>query len=140
MTTRRTVDITVDAYDAPGLIAVARERERQRDLGHDDAMTGKGFGMPMKRVFRKARASYIGIATPDAFRELNEEGESVVGVMLEEVAESVEELMKLDDIGYRKGDVFAREHSEAAEVELFQAAAVMVRIASKLRAEREGST
>jgi hypothetical protein len=135
---RRTVDITVDAYDAPSLIAVARERERQRDIGHDDAMTGEGCGMPMKRVFRKARASYIGIATPDVFRELNGERESIVGVMLEEVSEAVEELMKLDDIGYREGDMVARERSEAAETELTQAAAVMLRIASKLRAERLG--
>lgn len=138
MTTRRRVDITVDAYDAPGLVAVARERERQRALGHDDAMIGEGCGMPMRRVFRKTRASYVGIAPPSAFRELNAERESVVGVMLEEVSEAVEELTRLEQIGYREGDVFARDHSEAAETELFQAAAVCVRIAMKLRADRLG--
>ena len=34
--TRRTVDITVDAYDAPALIELAKRRAHQRALGHAD--------------------------------------------------------------------------------------------------------
>jgi hypothetical protein len=135
---RRTVDITVDAYDAPSLIAVARERERQRDLGHDDAM-----GMPLVRVLREAwelrlgrpSVGHMGIACASVFRAANDQGRvSCATVMLEEVAESVEELMELELMG----DAERRRKSEAAEVELTQAAAVMLRIASKLRAERQG--
>mgnify|MGYP000458705343 CR=1 FL=1 len=131
--TRRTVDITVDAYDAPGLIAVARERERQRALGHDDAMQ-----LPLVRDFDPhcCGPSY-GIACVEFFRDQNDRGRmSCVSVMLEEVCEAVDELEELQLMDY----IERRRKSEAAEVELFQAAAVMVRIASKLRAEREGST
>jgi hypothetical protein len=133
---RRTVDITVDAYDAPSLIAVARERERQRELGHDDAME-----MPIVRVLREipsmrlARPSigYMGIACASVFRTANDQGRvSCATVMLEEVAEAVEELMELELMG----DAERRRKSEAAEVELTQGAAVMLRIASKLRAAR----
>jgi hypothetical protein len=128
---RRTVDITVDAYDAPSLIAVARERERQRELGHDDAME-----MPIVRVLREIQSiGHMGIACASVFRAANDQGRvSCATVMLEEVAESVEELMELELMG----DAERRRRSEAAEVELTQAAAVMLRIASKLRAERLG--
>lgn len=36
MTTRRTADITVDAYDAPMLAALAKRLEHIRSLGHAD--------------------------------------------------------------------------------------------------------
>lgn len=129
MTTRRRVDITVDAYDAPGLIAVARERERQRDLGHDDAMETS-----LVRVLREIPSiGHMGIANAAVFRAANDQGRtSCATVMLEEVAEAVEELMELELMGGAE----RRRKSEAAEVELFQAAAVMVRIATKLRADR----
>lgn len=128
---RRTVDITVDAYDAPGLIAVARERERQRTLGHDDAM-----GMPLASLLREIPSiGHMGIASAAVFRAANDQGRaSCATVMLEEVAEAVEELMELELMGAAE----RRRKSEVAEVELFQAAAVMVRIATKLRAERLG--
>ena len=131
MTTRPTVDITVDAYDAPSLIAVARERERQRDLGHDDAM-----GMSLVRTLDPYYCGpSMGIAAAQAFRVANDTGRmSCMSIMLEEVAESVEELMELELMG----DAERRRKSEAAEVELTQAAAVMLRVASKLRAERLG--
>jgi hypothetical protein len=133
MTARRTVDITVDAYDAPGLIAVARERERQRDLGHDDAM-----GMPLMRELNPYYCgSALGIDHTARFRCANDDRGviSCVSVMLEEVREAVDELTELELIG----EAERRRKSEAAEVELTQAAAVMLRIASKLRAERLGN-
>jgi hypothetical protein len=131
MTARRTVDVTVDAYDAPSLIAVARERERQRDLGHDDAMD-----MSLVRVLREIPSiGHMGIACASVFRAANDQGHiSCATVMLEEVAEATEELMELELMG----DAQRRRKSEAAEIELTQAAAVMLRIASRLRAERLG--
>ena len=109
--TRPTVDITVDAYDAPGLIAVARERERQRDLGHAD-----------EAIPRLAHC-YV----------------SCESLLLEEFEEALYEMRGADGGGpLWIQDARLREearvlHLRDAVTELHQLAALALRIASKMQ-------
>ena len=115
--TRRTVDITVDAYDAPGLIAVARERERQRSLGHKD-----GAIPPMKHP-------KILISHARYFQRVNEERESCESVLLEEVSEAVEELFTASTAS---DDAAVARAMRRASEELVQVAATALRFATAL--------
>lgn len=115
--TRRTVDITVDAYDAPGLIAVARERERQRELGHAD-----GAIPPMKHPT-------ILISHARYFQRVNAERESCESVLLEEVSEAVEELFTASTASDDSAAAHAMRH---ASEELVQVAATALRFATAI--------
>jgi hypothetical protein len=126
--TRRTVDITVDAYDAPGLIAVARERERQRDLGHaDDALPCFAHGYDLSPL------------DLDDIRERNDSGDvSCESLLLEEFEESIYELRGADFGPLWIQDADEREeariqHLRDAATELHQLAALALRVASKMQ-------
>ena len=136
--TRRTVDITVDAYDAPGLIAVARERERQRELGHaDDAIPCFAHGYDLSPL------------DIDDIRERNDSGDvSCESLLLEEFEEVICEMRGADNGPLWIEDAEEREearvqHQRDAVTELHQLAALALRIASKMQCDinaREGST
>ena len=129
---RRTVDITVDAYDAPGLIAVARERERQRDLGHaDDAIP------------RLVHNHDLSLWSLDDLRLVNDDNQvneesSCESLLREELEEALYEMRGADG-----GQLWIQEFEERAEVraqnqrdaviELHQLAALALRIASKMQ-------
>lgn len=129
--TRRTVDITVDAYDAPSLIAVARERERQRELGHADGA--------IPRLVHDHDLSLCGL---DDLRLINDDGQvneeaSCESLLREEFEEALYELRGADF-----GPLWIQEFEERAEarvqhrrdavIELRQLAALALRIASAI--------
>jgi hypothetical protein len=127
---RRTVDITVDAYDAPSLIAVARERERQRELGHaDGAIPCFAHGYDL---------------TPldlEDIRERNDSGDvSCESLLTEEFEETIYELRGAD---FGPLWIFDNKEREEARIqhlrngvtELHQLAALALRIASKMQCD-----
>ena len=127
--TRPTVGITVDAYDAPGLIAVARERERQRDLGHAD-----------EAIPRLAHCYDLSCLDLDDIRERNDSGDvSCESLLLEEFEEALYEMRGADGGGpLWIQDARLREearvlHLRDAVTELHQLAALALRIASKMQ-------
>ena len=127
MTARRTVDITVDAYDAPSLIAVARERERQRDLGHaDDALPCFAHGYDLSPL------------DLDDIRQRNDSGDvSCESLLTEEFEEAIYELRGAD---FGPLWIFDDEEREEARIQhlrngvtkLHQLAALALRVASKM--------
>ncbi len=116
--TRRTVDITVDAYDAPALIALAKRREHQRALGHDDA---ERMGFPAAwficRVgeYASPRCSAARIKRIRSSQEHEGRVDADV-VLMGEVAEVLEAKTDAERI-----------------YELLDVAAVCVRVASKMQ-------
>ena len=112
--TRRTVDITVDAYDAPTLAALAKRRDHQRALGHADDSTSR-----FSAGFRVAFHGDL-LTASELKRQREEEFAACEGsaltVLLGEVAEAIE----------------ARTTEERI-YELLDVAAVCLRIASKMQ-------
>jgi hypothetical protein len=132
MTARRTVDITVDAYDAPSLIAVARERERQRSLGHADGA--------IPRLVHDHDLSLCGL---DDLRLINDDGQvneeaSCESLLREELEEALYEMRGAEPGGplwiqdaERREDARIQ-HQRDAAIELRQLAALALRIASAI--------
>ena len=129
--TRRTVDSTAGAYDAPGLIAVARERDRQRELGHDDS----NIPLLTHSIRLIPHARY--------FQRINEDDVSCESVILEEVSETFEELLTAAEA---KTDAQKAHAMHRAAEGFVQVAAASLRFASELKRRaddidaREGST
>ena len=128
--TRRTVDITVDAYDAPMFAALAKRRDHQRALGHTDDERMNFMG----RNWLLARRGYDGIQWQNAkrckgIRQLQERmrhhgAMDSDTILMGEVAEVLE--AKTD---------------EERIYELLDVAAVCIRLASKMQCDidaREG--
>lgn len=111
--TRPTVDITVDAADAPMLAALAKRRDHQRALGHADD------GLP--NWHDELRIFEIGWWTPvqhsaASLKRLREAYTTADRILLGEIAEVLE-----------------AETDEARIYELLDVAAVCLRIASKMQ-------
>ena len=118
MTTRPTVDITVDAADAPMLAALAKRRDYQRALGHeDDERMGFPAAWSICRVgeYGSPRCSAARIKRIRSSQEHEGRVDGDV-VLMGEIAEVLE-----------------AETDEARIYELLDVAAVCLRIASKMQ-------
>ena len=126
MTKRRTVDITVDAYDAPMLAALAKRLVHIRSLGH-----------PEPRIASR----------PQAWR-ISAHGEELDAAAIKEMRE---EQAYADDDGPEALTILMGEVAEVIEArcpqylvdECIDVAAVCTRIAGKMQRDidaREGST
>lgn len=133
--TRRTVDITVDAYDAPALIELAKRRAHQRALGHadDEPLSFAGHMWEVRRQVALGRVGFDEKTAAQIKRiRISQERErprlALDGdlILMGEVAEVLEAETDAERI-----------------YELLDVAAVCVRIAGKMQRDidaREGST
>ena len=130
--TRRTVDITVDAYDAPMLVALAKRRDHQRALGHEDdeRMNFMGRNWLLARLTRDGH-QWQNAKRCKGIRQLQERmrhhgAMDSDTILMGEVAEVLEA------------------KTDAARIyELLDVAAVCMRLASKMQRSinaREGAT
>ena len=90
MTTRRTVDITVDAYDAPMLAALAKRLTHIRSLGHPEPRVSprpQGWRILAHDVVMDA-AAIKEAREEQAFD--NDEGPEALTILMGEVAEVIE--------------------------------------------------
>ena len=125
MTTRRTVDIAVDAYDAPMLAALAKRRDHQRALGHDDDEP-LSFAGHMWEIRRQVAFGHVGFDEKSA-------------AQIKRIRSSQERerpRLALDGDLILMGEVAEVLESESNEeriYELLDVAAVCVRIAGKMQ-------
>ena len=124
---RRTVDITVDAYDAPMLVALTKRRDHQRALGHADdermPFLKNAWSLVRDSAFQRYEADATRIKRVRTSQEREGHADADV-VLMGEVAEVLE-----------------AETDEARIYELLDVAAVCMRIASKMQRDidaREG--
>ena len=124
---RRTVDITVDAYDAPMLVELAKRRDHQRELGHGDE--GPRVSVVAQAWGITAHDERVDAGEIKHMREEQHDasptGAESLTILMGEVAEALE----------------ARSCAERI-YELLDVAAVCVRIASKMQRDLDarGST
>ena len=121
--TRPTIDITVDAYDAPMLAALAQRLEHIRSLGHGDG-------------------AYLSSPRPHGIA-ITVHGAEVDAAALRRARERQEQLHGAADplttLGGEVAEVLKAETDEERVYELLDVAAVCVRIASKIDTRKAGA-